>query len=266
MLVTLLLLFTACEGGKMSEKIVHNDSNYAISETEMKKIAEKKIYFGHQSVGYNILDGINDILKQNPGVKLNIVESNDPNIFNKPVFAHSSIVQNDNPELKVNDFVNYIKKGIGNNADIAFFKFCYVDINNTTDVERIFSVYKETMERLKREYPKTKFIHVTVPLTVSNPTIKSFIKKLIGKQDNNLKRNQFNDKLLKEYDGKDPIFDLARAESTYPDGNRVSFTDGEKRYYSLAPEYTDDGGHLNERGRKVVARELLKFLSNIEIK
>jgi len=29
------------------------------------------------------------------------------------------------------------------------------------------------------------------------------------------------------------------------------------------PDYTDDGGHLNERGRKIVAEQLLIFLSNL---
>ena len=38
---------------------------------------------------------------------------------------------------------------------------------------------------------------------------------------------------------------------------------GLKIYYSMAPEYTTDGGHLNETGRKRVAEQLLIFLANL---
>lgn len=248
----------------MSEKKNSSKLNNNISEKLLEKIAEKKIYFGHQSVGFNILDGVSDILKETHGVKLNIVKTSDPALFKTPIFAHSPIGLNDEPESKTQDFVNKMKNGLGNNTDIAFFKFCYVDIIATTDIDKVFFDYKKNIEYLKKEYPGTRFVHVTAPLSVSKPTIKTFIKKMMGKQDNNIKRNLFNEKLLKEYAGNDPVFDLAKAESTYPDGSRASFTRGGAVYYSLVPEYTDDGGHLNEKGRKAVAVELLSFLSDIK--
>ena len=71
---------------------------------------------------------------------------------------------------------------------------------------------------------------------------------------NNINRNQFNEILRKEYEGKAPIFDLAKIESTYPDG---------KTSYSMVPDYTYDGGHLNETGRKKAAEQLLVLLANI---
>ncbi len=37
---------------------------------------------------------------------------------------------------------------------------------------------------------------------------------------------------------------------------------GWKYVYSLVPDYTDDGSHLNEKGRKVVAEQFLLFLVN----
>ena len=259
----LLIFSVSCEGGKMSEKKDSSKLNNNISEKMLEKIAEKKIYFGHQSVGFNILDGVNDILKETPNIKLNIVKTSDSALLKTPILAHSPIGLNDEPESKTQDFANKMKNGLGNNADIAFFKFCYVDITSRTDIDKVFSDYKKNIENLKKEYPATKFIHVTVPLTVSKPTIKTFVKKLMGRQDNNIKRNLFNEKLQKEYEGNDPVFDLAKTESTYPNGSRASFTSGGANYYSLVPEYTDDGGHLNERGRKVVALELLNFLSNL---
>ncbi len=260
----MIILFNACEGGKMSQKAALSISrNNNIQEDVLNKLSEKKIYFGHQSVGYNILSGVNDILKDSPQVKVNIARISEPTALNSPILAHSSIGQNENPESKINDFARYMEKGIGNNADIAFFKFCYVDIVRTTDIEKLFSAYKDTMGRLMAKYPNTRFVHITAPLTIPESSAKAFLKGLVGKEDNNIKRNLFNERLRKEYSEKGLIFDLAEIESTYPDGSRTFFTSGGKRYYTLVPEYTDDGGHLNEKGRKIAAAEFLRFLSGL---
>ena len=157
---------------------------------------------------------------------------------------------------------------LGNRANIAFFKLCFADIIGTTDVNKIFNAYKNTMSNLKRQYPKTTFVHVTVPLLSTKKTFKTWIKRMVGKKDvwgydGNIKRNDFNELLRKEYEGKEPVFDLARIEFTYADGRELSFTENGKTYYSLIPEYTHDGGHLNETGRKIAARSLLVFLAQL---
>ena len=82
----------------------------------------------------------------------------------------------------------------------------------------------------------------------------------------NIKRNQFNDLLIQKYKDKDPIFDLAKSESTYPGGERNHFKNNGKKYYTLINEYTSDGGHLNEIGRYFVARDFLVFLSEAVLK
>ncbi len=123
------------------------------------------------------------------------------------------------------------------------------------------------MSELERAFPKTKFIHVTVPL-VSRPSgIKDRIKIVLGRSvkdpEASMKRNVFNDMIRNEYADSAPIFDLARVESTYPDGKRECFDVGGKIYYALIEAYTDDGAHLNNLGRKVVAAELLLLLSSL---
>ena len=230
-------------------------SNIPISAWQ--KLTEKKIYFGHQSVGYNIIDGLKYIQREHPQVKLNIVEIKNASEVGRPMLAHSSLGENEDPRSKMQAFSNYLETGIGNNADIALLKFCYTDITAYSDIDKIFSEYKTTMERLKKEYPRTKFIHATVPLMVSKTSIRSLAKKVLGKEDHNIKRNRYNEMLKKEYLGKEPIFDIAQIESTRPDGSRSSFAKQGTTYYSLASEYTDDGGHLNEQGQRAVAQELL---------
>jgi hypothetical protein len=89
------------------------------------------------------------------------------------------------------------------------------------------------------------------------------IGRPIGGHDENIKRNQFNQLIRDEYGGGNPIFDLAKIESTFPDGRWSSFTTDGKIYYSLVPDYTYDGGLLNETDRKKIAEQLLILLAGI---
>ena len=237
----------------------------AVSQEQWDSLANKKIYFGHQSVGYNIIDGIKDIIKEIPEIELNIVERKDANSFDYPIFAHSTVGKNREPLTKLNDFRNIIEKGVGDKVDYAFIKFCYIDIEQGTDLDGLFEHYLNTFSSLKKQYPNIKFIHFTIPLQQANSRFKVILKKLVGKplvgEGKNIKRNIFNQKLVDKYSDKGMVFDLARFESTYTDGKRQFFKSGKQRYFSLVPEYTDDGGHLNVNGRKIIAGQLMKFLA-----
>lgn len=251
-------------GGEMKEsRNVSSQPDGAVTSSMLQKVAGKRIYFGHQSVGLNIIDGIGDILKEHRDIELKIEKTRDPLALDSPVFAHSMLGENEDPVSKINDFEHSMNSGIGAKAEIAFFKFCYVDITRTTDLDRIFTAYMTAMQRLKEKYPRTQFVHLTVPLSVSTPSVKGWIKGVLGREDNNIKKQVFNEMLRREYAGKDPLFDLAAIESTYPDGSRATFTSNGTTYYSLVPHYTSDSGHLNETGRRIMASQLLHFLSKL---
>lgn len=266
-MITLTLLF-ACNGGKMEQKANTFPRLKDVSLELWTKLSQKKIYFGHQSVGYNIIDGIKDLMKENPQIKLNIVDTNNPADFDRPLFAHSRVGKNVDPKSKTDSFAEFIRNGIGDKVDIAFFKFCYVDIDKGTDLKGLFQDYKTRMAQLEKDYPNVNFIHVTVPLRVTKTSWKTWVKEVTGRGDlyeyaGNIERNEYNDLLRKEYEGKEPFFDLARIESTYPDGTRSTFSIRGKTYFSLVPKYTKDGGHLNEQGRKVVAEQLLILFAHL---
>lgn len=238
-----------------------------IPQSTWKKLAEKRIYFGHQSVGQNILSGVGDVLRDNPQIKLSLVEVKGENTFSTPQFAHSGIGSNGNPQSKIEAFSALMDKGMGRSANIAFFKFCYIDFDPSTDVEKVFHMYKETMGNLQKRYPNITFIHVTVPLTVLQKGPKAWVKSLLGKPisgyDDNINRCQFNELLRKEYGDKAPLFDLAAIESTFPDGRRAFFQKDGHIYYHLVEDYTYDDGHLNEKGRKIAAEQLLVLLAGL---
>jgi hypothetical protein len=255
----------ACNGGSMNDNVAHYEKLSDVPDVVWQKLSTKKIYFGHQSVGYNILDGVRAVLKENPQIKMAIEETYDPEAYSAGSIAHSQIGYNGNPKSKLDMFAFIAKSGGAEKADILFFKFCYVDFDAETDVKTLFEAYKKTFEQLKSKYPQTTFVHLTVPLTSLQTGPKVWIKKIIGRPVGgtmeNIKRHEFNEMLRATYAGKQPLLDIATIESTFPDGRRATFESNGKTYYSLVPAYTHDGGHLNETGRKIVAERLLLALA-----
>ena len=239
-----------------------------VPDNVWEKLSHKTIYFAHQSVGYNIIDGIEYLIKEYPKIKLRVVESRDSASLSPGTLVHSQIGKNFDPQSKLDDFYSVIVNGFGGKVDIAGLKFCYIDISSKTKPEALFSQYKSQIDTIRKLYPKIAIIHFTSPLTTLQSGPKAWIKKLIGRPitglEENIKRNEYNELLRAEYEDKDPILDIAAIESTYPNGTRYTFVSNGKIYYSLVPDYTSDGGHLNELGRKKIAEKYLLILANLD--
>lgn len=247
-----------------SEDTVRLPSLDSIGASQWEKLAACRVYFGHQSVGLNILEGVKDLMQENAIPRLRIVETDRAEDLTSPVLAHSRVGSNRDPKSKIDAFVEKMESSMGDRAGIAFFKFCYVDVHSGTDVDRLFEDYRTAMDRLRRRFPRIAFVHMTVPLTVAESGPKPWLKRLLGRttgNDDNIQRTRFNDLLLNEYGGKEPVFNLALAESTATDGTRRQYEQGNATFYALLPDYTDDGGHLNSRGRRHVATQLLVCLA-----
>jgi len=273
----LLLIFLVGIGGLLSfQSIATLDGNLKvetsnnISELALKKLALQRIFFGHQSVGKNIIGGIKDISSQYPEIKLNVVKTNDSEMFDSPIFAHSRIGKNRNPQSKFDAYSKFIESGIGDKTDIAMMKLCYVDISSETNIKLLFDDYKSKMSMLEEEYPETKFVHLTVPI-VAKPTginlLKDIVKKIIGRPIRdyriNLKRAEFNKYMREEYLDKSNLFDLALLEATSLEGTIRSSGQEESNFPLLDNSYTDDGAHLNKKGRKYIAEQLLIYLASL---
>jgi len=264
--IILMMLLSCSKSEELTEMNKTTEKN-KIDIAEIKKLASKKIYFGHQSVGYNIIDGLKTIVPSDSG--LNIVETSDPKDFTKPVFAHSQNGENCKPETKIADFVKKMDSGLGNKVDIAFFKLCYVDVTARTDVNKLFNEYKTEINRLIGKYPKTIFLHFTVPVTVEDESLKriiiNLIKKILGRQVtnhvlDNIKRMEYNTLLKNEYGIK--IFDLASIESSDSSDKEILSVKGRFNHHMLQKKYTYDGGHLNKEGGEKVILKLFDFLNN----
>jgi hypothetical protein len=230
---------------------------------DLERVAARRILFGHQSVGANILDGIKQ-LAQNEGVPLRIVEVQAASQVGPATFGHVYVAENGKPNKKLESF-ELAMDDQSADVDIAFLKFCYVDFSAETDATTLFAQYRAAVDRLKIRYPRTTFVHVTAPLTSKQRGAKEFIKRLLGRaeSDRNVRREEYNSLLRSTYQGREPIFDVARVESIAPDGTGATEELNNSIVPAMASAYTDDGGHLNNVGKVRAARELIFVLAAV---
>ncbi len=232
---------------------------------DIGSVANAKVFFGHQSVGQNIVDGLSEIVKETGDTSLHILDIHENKRLPAFYFAHTKVGKNRMPETKCVDFSQIIENKLAaDGLQYAFLKFCFVDITAKTDIAEVFDRYWQTIDSLKQRFPRIHFVHFTAPLKTKTKGIKARLKRLFGqlgrREINNIKRFEYN-QLLKKYYHDEPIFDIAAIESTHPDGRRETFTKNGKTYFAMVASYSSDGGHLNATGRKLVAGKLLSFLA-----
>ena len=149
--------------------------------------------------------------------------------------------------LKISSFETYVKNGWkAPTVDLAMNKFCYVD--PTAE----WSVYRDSMLALEAQYPGTKFVYWSMPITTATDA-------------NAVLRSQFNQKLREWFASQNNkiFFDLADIEAWSPDGQQQTFTSQGQTYQKLYAEYTSDGGHLNDSGAKRAAIALYSLFGII---
>lgn len=229
-------------------------------------LARSRVYFGHQSVGGNLLDGLDALAKEH-GVALRIVEAPSGVDDGAPAIVHQKVGRNAEPASKCDAFAGFLT-GPGKAArwDAAVLKFCYADLGDRTDIEpaALLALYEKTVASVRSARPDVALVHATVPLNTRGEGTGDRVKAALGlgtsKDANNARRGRFNDLLRARY-ADEPVFDVARAESTEPDGSRSGSRQDGGFVDSLRRDLTSDGGHLNGEGRRVAAREFARALA-----
>lgn len=230
----------------------------------LKELSELNLYFGHQSVGFDILSGL-ELWEKETGVSIRKAETRDFSNTGEASLVHFQVGANKDPFSKIDDFAALVHEIPKDEPAIAFFKFCYIDFHKTADVDAIFQTYKEKMLDLRDSVENCRIVLFTVPVTTLQKGPKALVKKILGKPLNhsleNIKRNAFSDRIRTELGDEFPVFDLARVESTLPDGSTETFKMKGQAYPRLPESYTRDQGHLNPEGAKLVAYNLIAFLT-----
>lgn len=236
--------------------------------SDLAKTAALRIYFGHQSVGANIVDGLRELSALAGDTALRVIHDSAGTDLPPAYFAESKVGVNGDPLGKLAAFRRVVDTVLAGRLDAALVKICYVDLagDNRVDPDSLFAAYRKTVLDMEAAHPGLAVIPVTSPLTVRDfgsrgrlEELKGVVKRFLGREDDNARRAVFNARLRAAF-GDRVIFDLAAAESTRPDGSRVRYGRGDA-IEALDPEYSSDGGHLNALGRKVMARALLRTVA-----
>jgi hypothetical protein len=221
----------------------------AAATADMVAVARKRVLFGHQSVGWNIMSGVADLYRIRHVRPVPSQPQWSGSLSARGGwFAQAGIGQNGSPVSKVKAFNALVRSGAGRRANVVVMKLCFVDITAGTNVASLFRYYRSVMASLHAAYPSLVIVHVTAPLTT-------------GDVADNVVRQKYNALLRAQYGSTGRLFDLALVESTTPTGARVGGTYRGYRYFALWSGYSSDGGHLNTRGSQRAADYFLRVLS-----
>lgn len=263
-------VLAACNARSKEAPLVAMDMT--VVKADLLSLSQARILFAHQSVGRNILDGVRDLARDS-GVTLRIERLEEGAAA--PAGAGLFDVQlgsNGDPDTKIAAFARLLggaPQAAQGGFDVAMLKLCYEDVGRRAKGQRgLPDRYAAMVSRLGAVQPATRVIPVTAPLRAEPASWKTPLKRLLGRETeedaDNALRNAYNQQLLARLaqGGHGTlVFDLARAESTRPDGSRSSFTYNGSPVHTLAAAYTDDGGHLNPAGRRQVAAEFVHVLA-----
>lgn len=233
------------------------------SPAQLEEASELTIFFGHQSVGRNLLAALPQVYAAEGLAAPRIVESEEP--LAGPAFQHTNIHRNQDPLGKITAFDRILRSGVGDAVDVAVLKLCYVDFHEGDDIDQLFETYRSTLAALEHDYPEVTFLHSTVPLTTDRGIrgrAEDRINRLLGRGtrlgvEHNVVREQYNAKLRQAYGNSGRLFDIAAIQSTRPDGTRIRGSLGGRTFYSMAGEHASDSGHLNPDGAALAVSALL---------
>ncbi|MFC4313307.1 hypothetical protein ACFPN2_29780 [Steroidobacter flavus] len=229
-----------------------------------------KTFFAHQSVGANILTGIQDLTDQGRAdvQVLDLTRAHECHPAQALLIIHQPIGVNREPLGKIAAFRELLNASDRPEIDVALLKFCYVDIATQADAESLWKHYEAAIEQLSTDQPGVQLVHCTVPLRSLPEGPYAWLRRALGDRHpalvGNRARDWFNRQLRSSFGGGHKLFDLAAVQSRRADGRSCEVNDGGTRVPSLAREWTYDGGHLNERGRTIAAAAFLEFLQTLQ--
>lgn len=137
-LLIMLTVLIGCSGQPENDRMKF-ERLADIPADKLEALSQKSFFFGHQSVGRNILEGLRILMNENPALKIQIVQGVAPELAKPGVFLQENLGSNRFPLTKLTAFEQAMDGGLGNKVDAAFLKFCYVDMDRMQDPEKLFT-------------------------------------------------------------------------------------------------------------------------------
>lgn len=213
-------------------------------------VRQLDIFWGRQSVGGNIVQGLELLSSQNASryaLALQYLNPAETGVYGvRDLLGVFELGINGQPSSKTEAFRRDIaERGFGERVDVAMMKFCYVDFGEgLDDPNRTFENYRTAMETLERAYPQVRFVWWTAPIMTTGLAA----------------RDTFNAK-VRAYTAANSkiLFDIADIESHNPQGAPVRRSGLE----AMHPAYSVDGGHLSEEGQRRAAGAFWVLMARI---
>ena len=231
---------------------------------DVRALRDARVFFLHHSVGRNILDAVARLDAAVDGEPWPVVDVDEAAARDGGVLVDVAGGTNAAPMTKIDAFVATLLGQPGLRADVALMKLCYVDFDPDTDVDALFAYYRDSVRALRQLRPALRIVHVTVPLKARPEGVAARVRRALHLQvwedAANARRAAFNARLRTEYSGE-PVFDLAALEARGPTASTTAASGATAP--ALDPRFTDDGGHLNPTGARIVAVAWLRFLADV---
>jgi hypothetical protein len=227
-------------------------------------IAQRTIYFGHQSVGTSVCAGVEE-LSQAHGMPLQVVRTRDPEAFPGPAFVHFLAGRHRDYASKNASLLRLLESSTRARDPIVLLKYCHGDISSFHESTMLFDAYCETVDAIRFEHPDVTLIHATIPLVTTIESLRERAKRYMGRptaRESAIARHRYNELVRNEFGLSEPIFDVARIQSTGVGGTRAGFNADGTVIETSAVENTSDGGSdLSASCRIAAAESLLEVIS-----
>lgn len=220
-------------------------------------LAVRRGWFGHQSVGDDLLEGVRafaDTPRLARGERVP-----------RGSVGHAALERNGAPHEKIEGFVDAVR-AMNGAVDVVAMKLCWADFDDATDasVDELAKHYVAAVSTVEAEFPDLRVLHVTTPLRTVQGGVRAVVKRVIGRPlggiSHNALRERYN-RALRRFP-LETVFDLARLEWTRRDGSEERH-DGVP---ALAPEYTHDGGHLDAQARRDLGAQLARRFAAVPLR
>lgn len=253
-LLALTLILGGCAAGSTPDEAQTESLDEAIPDPtpeELDALSDVRVFFGHQSVGANVLSGVDALYAETGRSAPSVVETKEAVGDDGAFLAHAFVGVNGDPASKIDEFSAILDGPLGEQVDVALLKFCYLDVTAHTDVENVFAEYTAMMDDLAQSRPDVRLVYTTVPLTTA-PDWKARLKAFLGlgpeHSADNAARQRYNALIRERYEESGRLFDIAVVEASGAGD-------------ALDPALASDNGHLNDSGARAAAAALVHVIA-----
>lgn len=222
--------------------------------TQYNAAMSKRVVFGHQSVGYQAIQGVQ--------MWADDLNTSDPNVIDVEsgtvpatggFFGHLYAGTNGDARTKTAELLSLLQNGLAAKVDIVVLKFCYADLRSNSGYtpQQMFNTYKTWVDTVESSFPNLKVIYATEAIVMGANS---------DGGANNVLRQTYNNLVRAQYASSGRLWDVAKIESTDPSGNRVLHNGVESLYSGYA---SPDQRHIYGLGRTTVSAPLLQLIAQL---